>query len=398
MISFSKTTISIATLLLATAFAGAGEYGAHTAQSREAVVYVKDDGNSHRSSMETEVSPRLDQATARGKASLQQVVAPHAAEAFMGDWRGEMPMVSHTHPITFKATKTGDGVLTATFNVMGMDTRALENMPSEDVRFSIRGNSFSFLLAGDGVRFDGELVSETEIAGTLDWMGRQQAMSFFKSDTAEDKPKTMQHHMGSGDKMNVAILVFDGVDVLDWAGPMEVFVNSHAFNAYTVAAENRAYAGMGHKLYPEYTFADMPEPDILIVPGGSVAALMHQQETIEWIRKTSAKSDITMSVCNGVITLAGTSMLKGLEATTHGAWMEWLTAMAGEQNFSAVRGPRFVDNGKIVTTAGVSSGIDGALHLVARLKGLRVARMAARNMEYDWTPSDISQYEETNGS
>ncbi len=116
-------------------------------------------------------------------------------------------------------------------------------------------------------------------------------------------------------------------------------------------------------------------------------------ETMSWIKTTSAQADITMSVCNAAVVLASASMLDGLTATTHGGWMERLDELAAERNFSSVSGPRFVDNGTIITTAGVSAGIDGALHIVARLMGLSVARMAASNMEYDWRPDDIGQYQ-----
>lgn len=391
MANITKATAWIAAVMLATACTNARDIKVHAALPSETMVLVESASTDHVTSRDIVVIPYEGQ-THPPTSNPEQMVIPDVDEALIGHWRGEMPMVSHTHPISFDTTKTSRGNLTATFNVMGMDIRPLENNTDQNLRFSAQGNNISFLLVEDGVRFDGTLVSETEIAGTLDWLGRRQEMRFFKGTQPENHSDMMGHGMGSGDKMNVAILVFDGVDVLDWAGPMEVFVNAHTFNAYTVAADRRAYDGMGHRLYPEYTFTDMPEPDILIIPGGSVAALMHQKNITDWIRETSAKSDITMSVCNGAIALAGNSMLEGLEATTHSSWMEWLTAMAEEQNFSTVKGPRFVDNGKIVTTAGVSSGIDGALHLVARLKGLGVARMAARNMEYDWMPADTSRY------
>ena len=113
---------------------------------------------------------------------------------------------------------------------------------------------------------------------------------------------------------------------------------------------------------------------------------------MEWIKSTSEQAQITMSVCNAANLLAGASMLNGLKATTHGSWMNWLNRQASQLNFTAVAGQRYVDNGKIVTTAGVSSGIDGALHVVARIKGLARARMAASMMEYNWQPDNTEQY------
>lgn len=385
--SLKHTTIG---LVLTTACLGLFAEIQQSAKAHAQEVYVKSENKTsdHVSRRETRVTQRY-----KSNHTKDQMVLKKAPSPLVGYWHGEMPMVSHTHPISFEVTQKRQG-LEATFTYMGMDTRAMENKPSTDIHFAADGKNIRFLLADAGIQFQGTLITAGEIEGTLDWLGRKQLMRFKQKDILAEV-KTDDHHMMTTDTMNVAILVFDGVDVLDWAGPMEVFANAHVFNAYTVAPLNKAYEGMGHRIIPEYSFANMPDADILIIPGGSVASILHQQETIDWIKETSAKSAITMSVCNGVLILGGSSMLDGLQTTTHGAWMEWLTAMAAEQGFEAIRGPRFVDNGKILTTAGVSSGIDGALHLVARLKGLKVAKMAARNMEYDWQPEDTGQYKET---
>jgi putative intracellular protease/amidase len=310
----------------------------------------------------------------------------------IGHWIGGISMGNHEHPLTFDVKNDIDGRLSASYTYWGMDTRAMGSTNENEKTLDYENGNINFILPESGVKFEGQLVSTTLIEGTVEWMGLSQPLQLKKMPPPKTEDSKLTHQTKKNGRLNIAILVFDGVDVLDWAGPLEVFVNAHSFNTFTVAPVMKAYDGGGYQVTPKYTFANMPKADILIIPGGGVAPLFHQPKIMEWIKTTSKQADITMSVCNAANLLAGASMLDGLEATTHGSWMDWLNRQASQQNFRAIAGQRFIDNGKIITTAGVSAGIDGSLHVVARLKGLTHARMTASMMEYDWQPDNIEQY------
>lgn len=189
---------------------------------------------------------------------------------------------------------------------------------------------------------------------------------------------------------NVAILVFEGVELLDFAGPGEVFsaahgARGHAFRVYTVAADKRPVHSQGFvELRPEFSFADAPRPDILVVPGGNVP---DDAAHVEWVRSRAPACELVLSVCNGALLVARAGLLEGLEATTHHGSLEALARHNPKTRVYTNR--RFVDNGRVVTCAGVSAGIDGALHVVERLLGNESARRTARYMEYEWRPEEI---------
>jgi putative intracellular protease/amidase len=182
----------------------------------------------------------------------------------------------------------------------------------------------------------------------------------------------------------VAMLVFDDVEIIDFTGPWEVFGTS-GFDVYTVAKSKAPVTtSMGLVVVPGYTFADAPAPDVLLVPGGGVEGARHDAATLDWVKQTSAHAGETLSVCNGAFILASAGLLDGLTATTT---YHLIPALAA--NFpgtKVVSDRRFVDNGKIVTAAGLSSGIDGALHVVDKLRGRGAAQSAALALEYDWHP------------
>ena len=189
-------------------------------------------------------------------------------------------------------------------------------------------------------------------------------------------------------KRNVAILIHEGVELLDFAGPGEVFVaagRNGAFNVYTVAASPDQIVSQGFvTIKPEYTLANCPTPDIVILPGGRTDVPLNNGEVIEWIKKTSRNAEVMMSVCTGAFLLAKAGLLDGLEATTHWGSIESLKQSAPRATVRENR--RFVDNGKVVTAAGVSAGIDASLHVVDRLLGREAAGKTARYMEYKWEP------------
>lgn len=195
-------------------------------------------------------------------------------------------------------------------------------------------------------------------------------------------------------KQNIAILLFDEVEVLDFAGPFEVFAVTdelrgyETFNVFTVAAEKRPIrARNGLSVNPDHAFADVVKPDsgltphVLIVPGGfGTRALLKHVYTLDWIRATAASAEIVMSVCTGALVLAKAGLLDDLRATTHHECLGFLRKLAPRTE--VVETERFVDNGRILTAAGISAGIDCSLHLVERLLGGAVADKTARYMEY----------------
>jgi putative intracellular protease/amidase len=182
-----------------------------------------------------------------------------------------------------------------------------------------------------------------------------------------------------------AILVFDGVEIIDFTGPYEVF-GAADFEAYTVAETSHTVtSAMGLVVAPKYTFSNAPQPDVLVVPGGGVQGARSSAATLKWITDTTARAKHTMSVCNGAFILASAGLLDGLTATTTSGRIDQLRAQYPKTK--VVEDRRFVDNGKIITTAGLSSGIDGALHVVARMMGEGSAQEVALSEEYDWRPN-----------
>ncbi len=192
---------------------------------------------------------------------------------------------------------------------------------------------------------------------------------------------------------NVAIVVYDNAEPLDWTGPFEVYNDAanfgaahgqEAFNVYIVSKTKDPVNAQGMKVVPQYSIADAPKPDIVLFPGGPSAKVYDDPEWFAWAKKVSNEAEIAQSVCTGAFVLGKAGLLDGLEVTTfHGA-IDGL-----QKNYPKAmvkRGRRFVDNGHVVTTAGISAGIDGSLHVVARLLGRRVADDVATYMEYSWVP------------
>jgi transcriptional regulator GlxA family with amidase domain len=191
-------------------------------------------------------------------------------------------------------------------------------------------------------------------------------------------------------RRTVGILVFDEVEVLDFAGPFEVFavadsLNDQAlFQTFTLAEHpGTIRARNGLKIVPEHTLESAPRLDLLVVPGGfGTRPLLRRPALLEWVRKTARTAEIVASVCTGSLVLGAAGLLDGLGATTHHRAFAELRAVAPLARVE--EGRRFVDQGAIVTAAGISAGIDVSLHLVAKLAGREVARRTAEYMEYRW--------------
>lgn len=190
-------------------------------------------------------------------------------------------------------------------------------------------------------------------------------------------------------RKTVAVLVFDEVEVLDFAGPFEVFavadeLSGHAaFNVITVAPQpGTVRARNGLKVVPDYPLEGCPQPGVLVVPGGSgTRALMRNPVVLEWIQTRGRRAEITMSVCTGALVLAKIGMLDGLHATTHRQAIDELRGLAPKALVDPTA--RFHDNGTVLTSAGISAGIDCSLHVVGRLLGQEAASATADYMEYE---------------
>ena len=200
-------------------------------------------------------------------------------------------------------------------------------------------------------------------------------------------------------KLNVGILMFDGVEVLDFAGPFEVFSRtrlvpgvesrrsdaSAPFRVFTVTRNGETVTATGDlQLTPRYSFQTSPAIDLLVVPGGyGTRALLRDRETLDWICTTAAKAKKVTSVCTGSLLLAQAGLLDGRRATTHWGALDLLQEIsdAREADISIQHDLRFVDDG-IITSAGVSAGIDMALHVVEQVCGASVAAETAHYMDY----------------
>jgi len=199
--------------------------------------------------------------------------------------------------------------------------------------------------------------------------------------TAQQTQRTM--------KKTVAILLFDEIEVLDFAGPFEVFgvanklSENTAFNLITVATSRGTIRAVnGLKLIADHTLEDCPSPDVLIVPGGAGTRKLLQQPTLlEWLRIKARTAEIVASVCTGALLLGKIGLLDGLKTTTHHQCFDELRAIAPATIVDPSQ--RFHDNGKICTAAGISAGIDLSLHIIARLLGPEAAALTASHMEYE---------------
>ena len=195
----------------------------------------------------------------------------------------------------------------------------------------------------------------------------------------------------------IGLYVFDQVEVLDFAGPYEVLTTAarvHGrqapagtpplFEVHAIGrtrAPVRARAGL--KIEPDHDLSEHPRLDALIVPGGVVTAELDKPDVIAWLTAQCAAVPLVASVCTGAFLLAKTGRLDGLETTTH--WEDIGDLRRDFPTVTVREGRRWVDQGRFVTSAGISAGIDMTLHLVERLHSRTLAERTARQMEFDWT-------------
>ena len=191
----------------------------------------------------------------------------------------------------------------------------------------------------------------------------------------------------------VGILIFDDVEVLDFCGPFEVFSiarpvgessdESRLFTVVTIAEEDKIIVCRGGLLVkPHAAIESHPTLDILVIPGGQgTRRERHNQRLLDWIKQQDQRTNLTTSVCTGAFLLAESGLLDNHRATTHWASIEWMRNIY--PHVEIVADERVVDEGHIITSAGISAGIDMSLQVVSRLHGAEVARWTARQMEYN---------------
>ena len=192
--------------------------------------------------------------------------------------------------------------------------------------------------------------------------------------------------------LHVAILVFPDVEVLDFAGPFEVFSVAARiapkplpFTVSLVGETGESVAarhGMG--VVPHYSFHNAPPVDLLIVPGGVMTEPLANPATLAWVAHAHARAALTASVCTGAFVLARLGLVDGLAVTTH--WEDIPALRETYPTLDVREQVPYVDHGALITSAGISAGIGMSLHLVARILGTAHARATARQMEYSWAP------------
>jgi transcriptional regulator GlxA family with amidase domain len=194
----------------------------------------------------------------------------------------------------------------------------------------------------------------------------------------------------------VGIYIYDDVEVLDFAGPYEVFTcatrvnrrdngdDSPAFSVCTIAqtlTPVRARAGL--VFTPDYDLVTHPSLDVLVVAGGVVDEQLSRSQVSEWVAMMAGRTPLIASVCTGAFLLARAGLLNNKRVTTHWEDQEALQSMFPATQVLAER--RWVDEGNIITSGGISAGIDMSLHIVERLRGRALAERTAQQMEFDWT-------------
>ncbi len=191
--------------------------------------------------------------------------------------------------------------------------------------------------------------------------------------------------------VNIAVLIYPGVELVDMNGPIDVFSHANRFkpspyNIYTVAADagNVTSEAKIVTIVPQYTIANCPTPDIVVIPGivnDDNSTGIAAPAIISWIKEMVERKTIILSVCIGIYNLAATGLLSGKKVTTHYLAIDDFHQQY--KNVTIIKNVRFVEDGDIVTTGGVTSGIDGALHLVEKYDGPSLAQHVADILVYN---------------
>jgi transcriptional regulator GlxA family with amidase domain len=190
--------------------------------------------------------------------------------------------------------------------------------------------------------------------------------------------------------MDVGIFIYDRAEVLDFSGPFEVFCTASRvcstgdpFRVFLVGQSGQAVSARGgYRVMPAFGFHDHPPVDVLLIAGGDHTEEMKKPDVISWISQQTRKAALVASVCTGAFLLAEAGVLKGRNVTTH--WEDIAELHARYPDTTVHDSVRWIDDGPVVTSAGISAGIDMSLYLVSRLHSADLAEKTARQMDYRW--------------
>lgn len=188
--------------------------------------------------------------------------------------------------------------------------------------------------------------------------------------------------------MNIGIYIYDHAEVLDFSGPFEVFstakrISGNSWNVFTIAEENKPVLARGEfQVLPHYSIDNHPQIDLLIVVGGDHTDEVEKPNIINWIKSTSVSCQLVASVCTGAFLLAKAGLLNGKNVTTH--WQDINDLSQQYPKLNVVANQRWVTDGLVTTSGGISAGIDMSLHLVSVISDVALANNTAKQMEYDW--------------
>lgn len=198
----------------------------------------------------------------------------------------------------------------------------------------------------------------------------------------------------------IGIVLFEHIEVLDFAGPYEVFTTASRvagrlhpdqpppFATHTLALSVepvRARAGLA--VLPDYSLTNHPPLDIVIVPGGVMDVISQDPAMLNWVRQQAAHAEVVASVCTGAFVLAQAGLLDGCTVTTH--WEDGEDLQKHYPGLTVVQGPRWIDVGNRITSAGISAGMDMSLHIVERFAGRALAEGTARQMDVTWHENNL---------
>ncbi len=184
----------------------------------------------------------------------------------------------------------------------------------------------------------------------------------------------------------VAFLIWDNVELIEFTGPAQIFEFAPGFDGFTVAPTTQPIHSYFVTIVPQYSFANCPQPDVVVIPAGS--QMMRSEELTAFLRRIVPKAEAVLTVCNGSLVLANTGLLDGQIATTPHANLDDLAILG--KNIRPCANRRFVESGKFVTANSYFAGVDAALFLVAKLAGEQAARQSAARNLYDWRPQDFA--------
>ena len=309
------------------------------------------------------------------------VKAKDSTELVIGHWEGKMKVHEGVAQLALHVSRGQDGKLSATLdsiseNELGIAVDAV-NFADSKLHFEIKG------IHGE---YDGKVdANGTKISGT--WKQGTDSLALDFARVTPDYVKSITPKI-----VRVAFVISNNFNMIDFAGPWEVFQDTmdHSkgimrmlMTVYTVSAGREPVKSTGGAtVVPEYTFADAPQPDIVVVGAQSDGS----EPVLEWLRKQHASGSTIMSVCTGAAKLAATGLMDGRQATTHHEYVDQFKQRFPKVQWQTSR--RYVESGDdLYTAAGLTSGIDLALHLVEKRFGRDVAQTTADYMEYhgqDW--------------